>query len=177
MAERLDFSWEYDRPPGEIFRMVTRLEHLEEKARHLGHLNHTILELRERGGVFRSVSRRQVDVTLPRWAPSFVAPRNLITQTQLWHQPAWDGGRRYDAIVEIGALPVKVTGEGTLTAAGWNGTRYDIGLDIRATRRVFGAKVERIVASQLALAIEAEHDFRLLWLGRSTFGTVTHSVR
>lgn len=176
MAERLDFSWVYDRAPGEIFRMVTRLEHLEEKAHHLGHANHTILELRERGGVFRSVARRQVDVNLPRWAPGFMAPRNLVTQTQLWHPPTWDGSRRYDAVVEIGGLPVTVVGEGTLTAAGWNGTRYDVGLDVRATRRMFGAKVERIVAAQLAATIEAEHAFRELWLNRSDFGRISQAV-
>lgn len=168
MAERIAFSWIYDRSPLEIFRMVTRLDHLEEKARALGHLNHAVLELRDRGGVFRSVATRQVDAQLPVWAPRWLKPRNMITQTQLWQPPTWDGSRRYDATVEITGIPVVARGEGRLTALEWGDrTRYEIVLDVVATRRMLAAKLEGFIAEKLVEGIEGEHAFRLQWLARA----------
>ena len=166
MTEHLEFSWMYDASPHDVFRMVTRLDHLEEKAAYLGHRGHRMLELRERDGVFRSVTQRQVDVDLPRWAPGFVMPRNTITQTQLWRPPGYDGSRRYDAHVEVGGLPVTIDGEGVLTGVHYTTTRYDIRLDVRSSMPIIGRRVERFVAAQFEQAINGEHDFRLLWLGR-----------
>jgi hypothetical protein len=166
MTQHLEFSWTYATTPLDMFRMVTRLEHLEEKAAFLGHRNHKMLELRERNGAFRSITQRQVDVDLPGWAPKFITPRNLITQTQIWGPPANDGSRRYSANVEIGGLPVTITGEGALISMQYTATRYDIWLDVRSSLPLVGRRAERFVAEQLASAIHGEHEFRLLWLQR-----------
>ena len=143
MTEHIEFSWMYDASPHDVFRMVTRLDHLDEKAAYLGHRGHRMLELREREGVFRS-----------------------ITQTQLWRPPAYDGSRRYDAHVEISGLPVTVDGEGVLTGVHYTTTRYDIQLDVRSSMPLLARRVERFVAAQFENAINGEHEFRMLWLGR-----------
>ena len=166
MTEHIEFSWVYDASPHDVFRMVTRLDHLDEKAAYLGHRGHRILELRERDGIFRSVTRRQVDAELPRWAPGVIQPRNTITQTQLWQQPTYDGSRRYDVHVEVGGVPVTIDGEGVLTGIHYTTTRYDIRLDIHSAMPVLGRRVERLVAAQFETTIDGEHEFRMLWLGR-----------
>jgi hypothetical protein len=166
MTEHIEFSEVYDASPHDVFRMVTRLDHLEEKAEHLGHRGHRMLELRERDGLFRSVTQRDIDVDLPRWAPGFILPRNTIVQTQLWHPPSYDGSRRYEAYIEVTRVPVTITGGGVLTAINYTATKYDIWLDIRSTFPVVGRKIEKFVAAQFEHGIAGEHDFRLLWLGR-----------
>jgi hypothetical protein len=172
MAERLDFDWTYPLTPLATFRMVTRLEHLEEKARYLGHERHAVLELRERGGVFRSVTERQVDTKLPAWASRLFKPRNMIRQTQLWAPPDWDGARAYDAEVVVSGIPVRITGGGALTPAGFTDTRYTINLTISSRARFVARRVEAVVAGALQETIDGEHEFRLLWLSRQ----VRHSL-
>jgi hypothetical protein len=166
MTEHIQFSEVYDASPHDMFRMVTRLDHLEEKAAALGHRGHRMLELRERDGLFRSVTQRDVDVDLPRWAPGFIYPRNTIIQTQLWHPPTYDGSRRYEAYIEVTRVPVTVVGEGVLTGLNYTSTRYDIQLDVRSTFPLVGRKIEKFVAAQFEEAIRDEHEFRLLWMGR-----------
>jgi hypothetical protein len=166
MTEHIEFSWVYDANPHDVFRMVTRLDHLEEKAEYLGHRGHRMLELREREGLFRSITQRQVDIDPPRWAPGFVVPRNTITQTQLWHPPSYDGSRRYDAHIEVTRMPVTIDGEGVLTAINYTATRYDIRLDVDCSLRIIGRRLEAFTAAQFEHAINGEHEFRLLWLGR-----------
>ena len=166
MTEHIEFSWVYDANPHDVFRMVTRLDHLEEKAEFLHHRGHRMIELRERDGLFRSITQRQVDVELPRWAPSFFLPRNTITQTQLWHPPSYDGSRRYDAHVEVGGVPVTIDGEGVLTGINYTATQYDIRLDVRSAFPLLGRRIEKFVAAQFEFAINGEHDFRMLWLDR-----------
>ena len=152
--------------PLAVFQMATRLDHLDEKARHLGHEKHAVKELRERRGVFRSITERQVDVELPWWASRMFKPRNMITQTQLWEPPAWDGARRYDARVEVSGVPVTITGEGRLTPVDITYTRYEIHLDVSSTTPVIGGKIVGVVSGALQRAIDGEHDFRLLWMDR-----------
>jgi hypothetical protein len=166
MSEQLDFGWVYNLTPLATFRMATRLEHLDQKAHYLGHERHAVLELRERGGLFRSITQRQVDVDLPIWASRMFKPRNMIKQTQLWHPPAWDGARHYDAKVEVSGVPVTITGSGQLTPVGYAETQYTINLTVSSSARFIKRKIETIVAGALTRAIEGEHEFRLLWLDR-----------
>jgi hypothetical protein len=164
VSRHIEFSWVYPVNPHELFRTVTRLDHLERKAEYLGHRGHRMLELRERDGVFRSITQRQVDVDVPWWAPSFLFPRMLITQTQLWGPADYAGSRRYDAVVEIEHSPARVAGEGVLTSVEYTHTRYDIRLDISSTWAGLGRRVEAVVAENLTRAIDGEHEFRMLWL-------------
>jgi Protein of unknown function (DUF2505) len=166
VAEQLDFTWVYNTSPLAIFRMATRLDHLEEKARYLGHERHSVLELRERDGLFRSVTERQVDVAFPGWALRLYTPRNMIKQTQTWQPPSWDGGRRYDSVVEVSGVPVRIFGGGELIPVGFGDTRYTISLTITSPARFLGRRIEAVVAGALQRAIDGEHQFRLLWLDR-----------
>jgi len=166
VTERLDFGWVYNITPLATFRMMTRLEHLDERARHLGHQGHTLLELREREGVFRAVSERRIDPELAAWGPRLFSSKNTVKQTQLWQAADWDGSRRHDTTIEIGGIAVTIAGSGSLTALGSGGTRYAIDLTIDSSGRFAGRKLEEGVGSALSRTIEAEHEFRLIWLAR-----------
>jgi hypothetical protein len=166
MPEQVDFDWTYPLSPLATFRMLTRLDHLEAKAQYLGHERHQVRELRERGGVFRSITERQVDTKLPTWAPRLFTPRNMIRQTQLWAPPEWDGARAYDADVEVSGVPVRVSGSGALVPAGYSDTRYRISLTVISRARFIGRRVEGVVAGALRETVEGEHEFRLLWMSQ-----------
>jgi Protein of unknown function (DUF2505) len=167
VSEILDFSWVYPLHPFALFQTVTRLDHLDEKARYLGHERHHVLELRERDNVFRSITERQVDVEIPWWAFNLFTPRNMITQTQLWDAPSWDGARRYRTRVEVSKVPVSIRGEGRLTPVDITSTHYTIRLEVDSRTPVIGRKIVQVVAGALQRAIDGEHDFRLEWLGRT----------
>jgi hypothetical protein len=165
VSEHIEFSWLYPINPHDLFRMVTRLDHLERKAQHLGHRGHRMLELRERDGIFRSITQREVDVdSTPWWLPSFLLRRSLITQHQLWGPADYAGSRRYDARVELQRVPVNVAGEGTITSVEYTATRYEIRLDITPRSRLIPRRIVQNVTEQLTRTIDDEHEFRLLWL-------------
>jgi hypothetical protein len=166
VTERLDFGWVYNITPRAAFRMMTRLEHLDERARHLGHQGHALLELRERDGVFRAVSERRIDPELAAWGPRLFSSKNLVRQTQLWQASNWDGSRRHETTMEIEGIAVTITGGGSLTLIGSGNTRYAINLTIESSGRFAGRKLEEGVGLALSRTIEAEHEFRLVWLTR-----------
>lgn len=161
----IHFSWLYPVDPHTLFKVVTRLDHLERKAEYLGHRGHKMLELREREGVFRSVTRRRVDIEVPWWfLPGKLIPSSRITQHQLWGPPDYAGNRRYAARVELQRVPASVTGEGRLISVDYTSTRYEIDLDIVGTLPLTRRSVEQRVCEQMTEAIDGEHEFRLLWL-------------
>jgi hypothetical protein len=167
VSELLDFSWVYPVHPLAMFQMITRLDHLDEKARYLGHERHHVLELREREGLFRSVTERQVDIKIPWWAAKIFTPKNMITQAQLWEPPTWDGARRYDARVDVSGVPVSILGEGRLTPVDTTSTQYTIRLELHSPAPLIGDKIVSVGADALRRAIHGEHDFRLIWLSRT----------
>ena len=171
MAEQLDYGWVYETTPLATFRMVTRLEHLTEEAIHLEHRQHSILELRERDGLFRYVAQRQLNVDSGSRTRIF-SSRPMLKQTHIWQPANWDGSRRFDATAEISGMSVNISGDGGITPIGAGGTRLSLSLVIEARGRLAGRKVEAGIAETLSETIEAEHAFRLVWLdrqGRSTF--------
>jgi hypothetical protein len=165
VAEQLDFGWVYEITPLATFRMVTRLEHLTEEAQHLEHQQHSILELREREGLFRYVAQRQLDVDSGPRARLF-SSRPMLKQTHVWQPPNWDGSRRFDATAEISGMSLNIAGDGAITPTGTGGTRLHLSLVIEARGRLAGRKTEAGIAESLAQTIEAEHAFRLIWLDR-----------
>src|SRR6187549_3790765 len=99
VTEQLDFGWVYDLNPLATFRMVTRLERLTEEAGHLDHKQHSILELREREGLFRYVVQRQFDPTATARGPRFFGSKPaMLKLTQIWQPSNWDGTRKYDTV-------------------------------------------------------------------------------
>jgi uncharacterized protein DUF2505 len=167
VAEQLDFGWVYDITPLATFRMVTRLEHVTEEARHLDHQQHSVLELREREGLFRYVAQRQFDVDSGgRGSRFFGSKATVLKQTQIWQPSNWDGSRRYDVTGELSGMAVDIVGDGALTPIGAGGTRYSISLTVRSTGRLAGRKAETAIAESLTRSIEAAHTFRTIWLDR-----------
>ena len=166
MTERLDFAWVYNITPLAAFRMMTRLEHLQERAGHLGHQGHAVLELRERQGIFRAVTERRVDPELAAWGPRFFSSKNTVRQTQLWQPASWDGSRTHETAIEIEGISISITGGGGLTAVSSTSTRYTLSLALESSGRLAGRKLESGVATAIARVIEGEHDFRTVWLDR-----------
>jgi hypothetical protein len=167
VAEQLDFGWVYDLTPLATFRMVTRLEHLTELARHLDHQQHSILELREREGVFRYVAQRQLDLDSGSRSRLF-SSRPVLKQTHIWQPANWDGTRSYESTAEISGMSVSIAGGGAVTPIGAGGTRLSLSLTIAASGRLSGRRTEASIAESLSQTIEAEHQFRLIWLDRAT---------
>jgi hypothetical protein len=165
VAEQLHFGWAYDLTPTAVFRMVTRLEQLTEEARQLDHQQHSILELREREGLFRYVTQRQLDLG-PGSRTRLFAAKPMLKQTHIWQPAKWDGTRTYDVTAEISGIPVSIVGDGGVTPLGAGGTRFSISLTIEATGRLSGRTPEALIAESLSRTIEAEHDFRMDYLGR-----------
>jgi hypothetical protein len=166
VTERLDFTWVYPIVPLATFRMLTRLEHLDERARQLGHQGHTVLELREREGIFRTITERRVDAGLAAWGPRFFSGKNSVRQSQLWQAASWDGTRSYQMTVEIDGISISITGGGQLLPVNVGSTRYTLGLTLESSGRMAGRKLELGVATILRQTIEAEHTFRESWLER-----------
>jgi hypothetical protein len=166
VTERLDFAWVYNITPLATFRMVTRLEHLDESARHLGYQGFQVLELRERQGVFRSISERRVDAEMAAWGPRFFSSKNMVKQSQIWQPASWDGARKFDQSYEIGGISITIGGGGGLVPVTATSTRYTLSLTLESTGRMAGRKLENGVATTLGANLEAEHDFRLRWLDR-----------
>jgi hypothetical protein len=163
VAEQLDFGWVYDLTPLATFRMVTRLDFLTEEARHLDHRQHSVLELRERDGLFRYVAQRQVDIGS---RARLFSSKPLLKQTQIWQLPNWDGFRRFDVAAEISGTSMNISGDGAVTPVGAGGTRLSLSLVIEARGRLAGGRAEAEVAEALTATIEAEHAFRVTWLER-----------
>jgi hypothetical protein len=164
MAEHIEFAWVYPATPLDVYRMATRLDHLEEKAAYLGHRGHRMLELRERDGVFRSVTQRQIDVNLPGWAKRILNPRNTVTHRQFWGPPTLTGGRRWDIVIEITGVPVRIAGRGALTPLRETSTQCDVALVVQCTMPLFGRRIEKLVAKETRQVMAGEHEFRLRWL-------------
>ena len=166
VTERLDFAWVYNVTPLATFRMVTRLEFLDENARQLGYQGFQVLELRERQGVFRSISERRVDPELAAWGPRFFSSKNMVKRSQLWQSASWDGARNFDESIEIDGISVTIRGGGGVIPVSATSTRYTLSLTLESSGRLAGRKLENGVGTAIGAGLEAEHDFRLRWLER-----------
>jgi len=166
VAEQIDLGWVYDLTPLKTFWMVNRLEHLTEQARHLGLQQYSVLELRERDGVFRYIHRRQFDADGAR-TRMFSGPP-MLTWNKAWQPPNWDGSRRFEVNVDITGVPVKITGDGGIQLIGAGGTRYSVSLRVEATGRLSGRLSPASIAHSLATTLQGEHEFRTKWLNRQS---------
>jgi hypothetical protein len=165
VTEQLDFNWVYNVSPLVTFRMVTRLEHLQEKARHLHQRDYNVLELRERNGLFRAISSRQADDVLPTKGRLFSA-KSTLKESQIWQPASWDGSRTFETTLELSSSPVTIQGSGGLVPISSTGTRYTLSMTIDAAGRFSGRKAAAEIAAALGRTIDEEHKFRLIWLER-----------
>jgi hypothetical protein len=142
---------------------------LTEEARQLDHQQHSILELREREGLFRYVTQRQLDLG-PASRTRIFPSKPMLKQTHIWQPPKWDGTRTYDVTAQISGLPVRIAGDGAMTPLGTGGTRFSLNLTVEATGRLPSRMPEALIAESLSRTIEAEHDFRVSYLERPAQG-------
>ncbi|MBT0772220.1 DUF2505 family protein [Kineosporia sp. J2-2] len=164
MSAQFDLGWVYGVSPMVTFRMMTRLEHLNEKAKQLGYQDFHVLELRERAGVFRHVAERQAADLMP--ARRFFGGKSMATESLIWQPSAWNGARTGEYKVELSAAPqVTIDGQLTLEPAGTVGTKFSISVQIETYGRL-GRKGGPEVAESLSRRLEEEHQFRLQWLER-----------
>ncbi|GLY17736.1 DUF2505 family protein [Kineosporia rhizophila] len=164
MSAQFGLDWVYGVSPLVTFRMMTRLEHLTEKARQLGYEDFHVLELRERAGAFRQVSERQASDIMP--ARRFFGGKSMMTESLIWQQSAWNGAREGEYTVELAAAPqVTIVGQLGLEPAGTVGTRFWIAVQLETHGRL-GRKGGPEVAASLSARLEEEHQFRLQWLER-----------
>jgi hypothetical protein len=166
VAEQIDLGWVYDLTPLKTFWMVNRLEHLTEQARHLGLEQYSVLELREREGLFRYIHRRQFTADGVR-SRMFSGPP-MLTWNKAWQQPDWDGSRHFNVDVEITGVPVRIIGDGGIQRIGAGGTRYSVSLRIETTGRLGGTLTPEKIAESLATTLKGEHEFRALWIERQS---------
>lgn len=160
-------SWRYDGiPPYRAFQIRNRLEFLEAKGRELNQHEFRVLELRERGGLFRCTSRQLMDVKIPLWLSRVIQPRLLVTQRELWHPPTADGSRRHDIVIEIANAPITIRGRGLLSPEDWVHSRYELSMQVVSHRRLIGPRVERIAAEEIEATIVGERDFAIDWISR-----------
>ena len=168
MTEQLDFGWVYDTTPLTTFRMMTRLDHRTEEARHLEHQDHSVLELRAREELFRAVTQRQFQGDGVSRGSRLFGSKPVLKQSVVWQPADWDGSRRFEFNGEISALSVTILGGGSLSPAGASTTRYTVGLTVHSSGRGGGRRTEAAGAQSLGHTLQAEHEFRLLWLRRQS---------
>ena len=90
----------------------------------------------------------------------------MITQTQLWEPPNWDGSRHYETRVAVSKVPVTIAGWGRLTPVDITSTRYEIHLDVSSSTPIIARKLISVVSGAFEENVDAEHEFRLRWLER-----------
>jgi len=164
MSAQFDLGWVYGVSPLVTFRMMTRLEHLTEKARQLQYEGFHVLELRERASVFRLVAEREATDLMP--ARRLFGGKSMMTETQAWQQPAWNGQRQGEYGVVLSAAPqVTIVGQLELAPAGTVGTRFSISVQLETHGRL-GRKGGPELAESLSRRLEEEHQFRVQWLER-----------
>lgn len=164
MSAQFDLGWVYGVSPLVTFRMMTRLEHLTEKARQLGYEDFHVLELRERAGIFRQVAEREAADIMP--SRRFFGGKSMMTESLIWEQPEWNGGRQGEYGVTLSAAPqVTIVGQLRLAPAGTVGTQFSISVQLETHGRL-GRKGGPELAESLSQRLEEEHKFRLHWLER-----------
>jgi uncharacterized protein DUF2505 len=168
MTQHLAYRWTYEVPPLRTFQIRNRLDYLSEKSRRLDQYDLRVLELRERAGLFRCVTRMDLEVVLPGWARHLFKPRNTVTQHEIWHPAETDGSRVCDLTVEVGSVPVKVTGSGRLVPVSPDGftvtgTDYELEVEVSSRMPVFGRRLEEFVATQVDRNAQGEGDFGHWW--------------
>ncbi|GLY33114.1 DUF2505 family protein [Kineosporia sp. NBRC 101731] len=171
MSAQFELGWVYGVSPVVTFRMMTRLEHLAEKARQLNYEDFHVLELRERAGEFRQVSERQAADIVP--ARRFFGGKSMLTESLIWQQPEWSGARSGEYSVQLASAPqVTIVGQLALEPAGTVGTRFSIAVQLETHGRL-GRKGGPEVAESLSQRLQQEHEFRLQWLDRQVpYGSI-----
>ena len=102
----------FDQPAAKVITMFSDKAYFERKYKALGYTGIEVLEHSADGGKFRIMVRYSAksDASIPDFAKKFLAPTNVVTQTD-----SWDVAKKTGRIeAEIRGVPVKVTSDMTL---------------------------------------------------------------
>lgn len=162
---RLQVRFDYPAPPEQVFAALTDPAYLTAKSEG----DAAAIEILQHGQTpdgFRVSSRRTVALDVPAFARKLVNPTNVLTQTDVWAEPAPDGSRTGTWQVEPRGLPVTMSGLMTLKPAPDGGTAGVIDGEITSSVPLIGGKLAAYVAKEAEADLRKEHDFIVTWLTR-----------
>lgn len=154
----------YDRPPTEVFELISTGAFQMEVIAHLGGLRpETVEETRRPDGSVRLVTRQQAAVELPGFAKKLIPANTTVTQTYDWGPPGADGTRTGTWSADIKGAPVSMGGPTELRPAG-RGCTHTFGGEVKAQVPLVGGRIESFALDNLArdLDLTAEYTNRRL---------------
>jgi uncharacterized protein YndB with AHSA1/START domain len=164
---RLQIRYDYPAGPDEVFAMLTDPEFLRAKLEARGDTDVVVDECGPTADGFRVVTRRTVAVDVPGFAKKLLRPTNLLTQTDLWSDPAPDGSRTSTWQVEAKGVPVAMAGTYTLRG-GPGGTVGELDGEVTSSVPLVGGRFAAFVAKEAEGNLDKEHAFALQWLAART---------
>lgn len=136
----------FDQPAEKVIKMFSDKAYFEKKYKALGYTGIEVLEHSADGGKFRIKVRYSAksDAAIPDFAKKFLAPVNVVTQTD-----SWDVAKKTGRIeAEIRGVPVKVTSEMALKDEGGGCTNH-MKWNISCGIPFIGGKLEDVVSGDI----------------------------
>jgi hypothetical protein len=161
---RLQVRFDYPAPPEQVFATLTDPDYLTAKSKNAGDDDVTVLERGQTAEGFKMASRRTVALDVPAFARKLINPKNVLTQTDVWADPAPDGTRRGTWTAEARGVPVAMSGTMTLAPAPGGGTAGEISGEVTSSVPLVGGKLAAYVAKEAEADLHKEHDFIVRWL-------------
>lgn len=144
------------RAPSEVLERFVDPAYHERKLRAIGAVEVSRIEARQEGAGTRLVSRRTVEVAIPRALARIVRPTNVVEDETFW-EPTEGGARgRYETRVRT--APVTVLGSLALREAP-GGTAYEIRVSVTSRIPLVGRAIERLAEREALRSIEREFAF------------------
>jgi hypothetical protein len=148
-VKRIREELSYDRPPAEVFDLISTGAFHIELITHLGGCDAEIVEeTRRPDGAVRLVMRQQSAVDLPGFARKLIPANTTVTQTFDWGPPAPDGTRKGTWSAEAKGAPVTIGGPTELEATEGGASLVYMG-EVRASVPVVGGRLEAFAIENL----------------------------
>ena len=161
---RLTIRYDYPAGPEQVYAMLVDPEFLRAKAASSGDTDVVVVESGPAAGGHRFVSRRTVALDVPAFAKKLINPKNVLTQTDVWADPAADGSRTGTWQVDAKGVPVAMSGTMTLRPAPGGGTAAEIDGEVSSSVPLVGGKVAAYVAKEAEADLDRDHEFAVRWL-------------
>jgi len=139
----------YDRPPVEVFDLISTGEFQLELLAHLGGKNPEVVEeTRADDGSVRLVTKQQTAIELPGFAKKLIPANATVIQTFDWAPPASDGSRTGRWSAEAKGTPVSIGGPTELRADGTGTVHRYLG-QVKSSVPVVGGRLESFALDNL----------------------------
>jgi hypothetical protein len=159
MPAHIALSYVNPLPLATLVEQGSSQEYVEQKTAFLDQRDLEILVLNDD----QIITRKTVLVDVPAFAKKFIAPKNVLTETDTWLPATSDTTRTYEVAVEAKGVPVTISGTVTLTSIAPSETRIDIAMQADSSVPLVGGKLADFVAKDLRKTVEGERDFSLKW--------------